>query len=323
LKKLNFEDVEKELAKHGCELLNFKNTYTVMEFICSCTRNGTKKYHNFLKKTMCNKCSKELLAETLKRTPKQIKEVFELNDCEILSGINEYKNAKSKITFRCRCGNQHSLTVQDFIAHPRCLECGSKSKADKRRSTIEEINIFVKNNSNCILLSNTYDSHNAKLWFQCQCENKFYTTLHEFKQGNKRQCNDCGALMISGENNARWKGGVCTPNEIARGSPEMKSWRKLVYKRDEYVCQCCLIKKSKRLQAHHILNFSSNFDLRFSIDNGITLCRECHANNITGGFHYIYGVYNNTREQLIEYIINRRKELNITNLELPFVLLYE
>lgn len=58
--------------------------------------------------------------------------------------------------------------------------------------------------------------------------------------------------------------------------PQYKKWRKLVYSRDEFVCQWpgCSIKKN--LNAHHIKKWSDYPGLRFNIDNGITLCKIHH-----------------------------------------------
>lgn len=107
-----------------------------------------------------------------------------------------------------------------------------------------------------------------------------------------------------GENNPRWKGGITPKNEIIRHSSEMKNWRKQVFERDNYTCQCCGDNKGGNLRAHHVLNFSEYLDLRFDINNGITLCSDCHDFHKYGSFHHVYGTHNNTKEQLNEYILN-------------------
>lgn len=59
-----------------------------------------------------------------------------------------------------------------------------------------------------------------------------------------------------------------------RNTREYRLWRILVIRRDK-VCQCCGSNKDR--QAHHIEDGSHNPDVRFDVDNGITLCRGCHS----------------------------------------------
>ena len=85
---------------------------------------------------------------------------------------------------------------------------------------------------------------------------------------------------FAGENSNNWRGGI-TPEHIKiRNSKEMREWRELVFNRDDYTCQHCLAKcgngEDVYLHAHHIKVFSVFHELRFDIDNGITLCKQCH-----------------------------------------------
>lgn len=90
-------------------------------------------------------------------------------------------------------------------------------------------------------------------------------------QGKKRT-NMCG------EKNWNWKGGITEENERIRHSVEYIAWRKEVWKRDNWACRDCGKKcKNKDIVAHHLKLFSCFPELRFSVDNGITLCRSCHA----------------------------------------------
>lgn len=89
-------------------------------------------------------------------------------------------------------------------------------------------------------------------------------------------------------------------NRGVRDSKEYKQFVKDVLERDNYTCQRC--GSNNNPQVHHILNYSSYKKLRTDVNNGITLCECCHSPMILGSFHQIYGTYNNTKEQLDEYI---------------------
>ena len=79
-------------------------------------------------------------------------------------------------------------------------------------------------------------------------------------------------------------------------SAEMRQWRESVFSRDDWTCQKYKIKGGK-LRPHHILNFAEYPELRFDVDNGITLSEKAHRE-----FHKKYGNKNNTKEQLNEFL---------------------
>lgn len=61
-----------------------------------------------------------------------------------------------------------------------------------------------------------------------------------------------------------------------RGSVVYKNWKKSVLERDNYKCTNCGI-SDVTLYAHHIKPFISFPDERFNINNGTTLCFDCHC----------------------------------------------
>lgn len=100
----------------------------------------------------------------------------------------------------------------------------------------------------------------------------------------------------NGKNSANWRGGKTKINSLIRSSIDLKIWRESIFRRDNFTCQKCNI-SGGILNSHHILNFSQHEDLRFAIDNGITLCKKCHIL-----FHKEFGRKNNTKEQLLEFL---------------------
>ena len=68
--------------------------------------------------------------------------------------------------------------------------------------------------------------------------------------------------------------------------PVYKDWRMKVYKRDKFTCQMPACGYKKYLQAHHIRRWSSASTLRYDINNGITLCKNCHKKVTGSEQHY-------------------------------------
>lgn len=63
--------------------------------------------------------------------------------------------------------------------------------------------------------------------------------------------------------------------EIRRGH-EYTTWRTAVYERDNYTCQECNRRGNVLLNAHHVKPWATYPELRFDVNNGMTLCVDCH-----------------------------------------------
>jgi hypothetical protein len=101
-----------------------------------------------------------------------------------------------------------------------------------------------------------------------------------------------------GKKSYLWKGGITPINIKIRRGIEYRLWRESVFARDNWTCQKYGI-RGRKLIPHHIKNFSDFPELRFAIDNGITLSERAHRE-----FHKKYGFKNNNDIQLKEYLIS-------------------
>jgi hypothetical protein len=125
----------------------------------------------------------------------------------------------------------------------------------------------------------------------------------------EKECLQCGKIFIIGKYrkdsakfcskecaNENMNKGKRSANKIDRQSLEYKLWRKSCFERDNFICQ----KTGQiggKLVVHHINNFADFPELRFAIDNGITLSEKAHKE-----FHKKYGQRNNTKGQLEEFL---------------------
>lgn len=113
--------------------------------------------------------------------------------------------------------------------------------------------------------------------------------IEKFKGKFIKECSPC------------WKGGAVSVGRRDRATFEYIQWRKSVYARDHYTCQACGAHngdgKAVELNAHHILNWNDNPSARYDVDNGVTLCSDCHTK-----YHSIFGKRNNTLEQFNSFL---------------------
>ncbi len=95
---------------------------------------------------------------------------------------------------------------------------------------------------------------------------------------------------FTGENGPNWRGGITPLNKKVRNSDKFINWRKDIFQRDGFVC-CDCNKEKCYFHAHHIKPLSKilkeynittleqayNCSELWNLDNGKTLCEECHG----------------------------------------------
>ena len=148
-----------------------------------------------------------------------------------------------------------------------------------------------------------YNSKNNLVINKCQnCGKEFFARPDHIKIGWGRFCSKSCAnqgkfnplFNKRGNLNPNWKGGIVPLKRSLRTQYIYRQWRDDVFTRDNYICQECN-KRGGYLEAHHKESWSIIFDRNniktleeaincqelWNINNGITLCKDCHKKTLT------------------------------------------
>lgn len=104
------------------------------------------------------------------------------------------------------------------------------------------------------------------------CQKEFWVIpVHKDRKFCSKPCADKGGFRHTGESHPNYRADARRKN---RGGHHHK-WVNAVLSRDKATCQHCGA-TGVELHAHHIKSYKDHPDLRFDLDNGITLCYKCH-----------------------------------------------
>lgn len=162
-----------------------------------------------------------------------------------ISGSNHYmwKGGKPKCL---DCGR---LTTQ--YTSKRCHPCYLKSMKGERAPTFGK-KWKVRDTSKMSLAR-------IKVWSKSEDRKK--------QQSNR----------MSGSNNPKWiENRLLLAKRQERNDMAYKEWRRQVWLRDNFKCKIANQDCRGRLEAHHILGWTEHPELRYEVNNGITLCHAHH-----------------------------------------------
>lgn len=121
-----------------------------------------------------------------------------------------------------------------------------------------------------------WNSKNRLIDYKCIGCNKIISSC----KGVLR-CNKCFSETNKGENHWNWKGGNRSRDIHSLFNPQYVEWRTSVFSRDNYKCRIADKNCSGQLEAHHILPWRDFVELRYQINNGITLCHAHHPRKVS------------------------------------------
>ena len=198
---------------------------------------------------------------------------------------------KAAWSCQCECGNFTTVTG-DKLRRKSTVSCGCY------HGSFKSIDLGGKRFGMLVAVKPTkrIDSRKRTFWeCTCDCGNIAEVRVDSLNRGVTKSC----GCLLRGENSHLWNDKLddvirCTDRRYALG---VVAWRKAIYEKDGYACQCCGDRTGGNLNAHHIESWDMNPKLRFNLDNGVTLCDVCHKD-----FHIMFGYGDNTQEQFLEFL---------------------
>jgi hypothetical protein len=142
----------------------------------------------------------------IRLTYEYVKNFFSNKGCELLE--QGYKNARTKMKYRCSCGNITYIVYDSFQRGNRCKQCGDRKKKEyqigRQFKNCKSKNLGVSkffDLHGCKLLNNYIDSY-TYLEFICKCGRSGRRTWQCFR--NFPHCVECGLNKRRGKNHYEW-----------------------------------------------------------------------------------------------------------------------
>jgi len=170
-------------------------------------------------------------------------------------------------------GTQRQITAAITNLEKAILANTGKKWTDERRL---RHSIRLKNNPNMLGKRNSVNT---------EFKPGICSSTRPFTEGHIPWNKGVKYENISKEKHWNWQGGKTKTSAKIRNSFEYRLWRTAVFERDNYTCIWCEAKSgcgvTVELEADHIKPFHLYPELRFAIDNGRTLCHNCHTKTST------------------------------------------
>ena len=212
------------------------------------------------------------------------------------------KRSHSHIVWECicECGGVAHVTANALIKG-NTKSCGCLTDEKRRMNSKKRIVNRIGETVGRLTVLKRIGVEGKETFWECSCKCGKLTTVSNSNIASKKT-RSCGCLFkeMVGDNHPNYNPHLSDHERGKRrteiNGKSVKKWREKVFQRDDFTCQVCR-KRGGKLNAHHLDGWNWCKDKRYTPDNGITLCFECHSR-----FHKKYGKGHNTRNQFEEWI---------------------
>lgn len=204
------------------------------------------------------------------------------------------RRGRRAVKVKCRCGKERDVPLMK-------LKIGS-IKSCSKHCQYNLTNIVGERYGRLVVLKEIDRKSPEKRTFLCKCDcgNEVEKTYAKLVSGWTKFCGH-GCELRRGEGNPNWNPEITEEERIkGRDYFEYKQWRRKVFEKDAFTCQCCG-QIGGNLVAHHKDGYHWCVERRTDVENGVTLCEECHDD-----FHSKFGYRHNSEKQYIKWQNNKK-----------------
>ena len=212
-------------------------------------------------------------------------------------GKSNRTDARRRTFYECECTCGKNTTVRrDSLIDRTIRSCGCIKNKDLTGHRFGRLTVLG--------LAEDMGDYNKRYWrCKCECGNYSKVKTENLMSGNSNSCG-CVRLEYLGKNHPNYNPNIPDEERFNRRGNDHKLWSRQVLSQNDYTCQICS-QHGGNLNAHHLNGWNAFPEQRFDLDNGVTLCVDCHKD-----FHKMYGRGDNTREQFNEYAASKTLVLN-------------
>lgn len=243
-------DIHSRCKELGIQYVSgYINAATQFKFIASCGHQAENFLRNVKSGAQCSSCVPGRLV-----TEDQVAEELLLYGMRYVS---DWTNTNNKFYYLCDCGNLNHGWLGNIRRGFKCDSCSSAGGGQAQFNKAKQHWIAMFATKGCEILE--YRS-SIDIYYKCSCGGLHTTASTTWSRG-RSECPWCREY---------WN---ANPDSL-RDRPYLGYWRKEVFTRDNHTCLKC--KAIDNLHAHHIEAYYVRPDLATEVNNGATLCEDCH-----------------------------------------------
>lgn len=253
----------------------------------------------------CNNCNKIFQKEY--RFVSKYKKHYCSKECQ-----SKHKSNLALKEFEKRIGGEDAYTYlkREYIDNKKTTRqisldvYGTKGNSPNIASWIKNLGIELRQGSEAVKIQWINNEERRKQASRIMKINSLnadrsfmQTKEYKKKQSEIHKGDKNGMFGVTGKNHPNWNPDRTHERRIKeRKTGKDREWKIAIFQRDRRTCRKCG-KEKRNLVAHHINSYDIHEKERYDVNNGVTLCEECHKD-----FHHKYGYGKNTRKQFEEFM---------------------